>query len=351
MFIHFVQHPARFLGIALLIPLSLVLTLLAALDLPPAQAGQHTAVRSLTSHDLTTRHPVQPLISEPFAPANGVEVSIVDFDFSPSVITITTGTVVTWTNVGSFPHTTTSDIGSSDPWDSGTLNPGGTFTRTFNSPGVYGYHCGFHPSMQGTIVVLAPQPPQAPLALSVTGPSGGVADVAHAFTASVSPITTTQLITYFWQATGQAPVTHTAQGLSDTITFTWPAANVGAQVITVTSVNSVGSVSATHPVSIVPPASAGVTDVSIVDFDFQPPAVTVTVGSNVRWINAGQQLHTSTSDTNGPAGWDSGNLNPGDVFTKTFNTPGIYVYHCTVHPSMTGSVAVLTQVYLPLVLR
>ena len=351
MFANLTQHPARFFGTALLLPLSFVLTLLAVLDLPPAQAHPHVATTSLAPHELPVMPAAPPSRTDPSAPLNGVNVDISGFAFSPAVITITAGTVVTWTNLDAAPHTTTSDIGSTDPWDSGTLGQGGTFTRTFTLPGVYGYHCGIHASMQGTGVVLAPQPSQAPLALSVAGPSGGVADVAHTFTASVSPITTTQPITYFWEATGYAPVTHTDKGVSDTLAFTWTAAQIGPQMITVTAMNAAGSVSTTHPITIVPPASAGVADVSIVDFAFQPRAITITVGSSIRWINAGQQLHTTTSAVSSPASWDSGNLDPGEVFTQTFNTPGVYAYLCTLHPGMTGTVAVLTQVYLPLMLR
>lgn len=351
MFAHLAQHPARFFGIVLVIPLSFVLTLLAVLDLPLAQAHPHVATPSLAAHASSAIPIAQPAGTEPAAPSNGVNVDISNFAFSPSVITITAGTVVTWTNLDAAPHTTTSDIGSTDPWDSGTLGQGGTFTRTFNAPGVYGYHCAIHPAMQGTLVVLAAESPQAPLGLSVKGPSGGVAEVANTFSATVSPITTTQPITYLWEATGQLPVTHTQQALSDTLAFTWPAAQVGPQLITVTAANSAGSVSANYVITIVSPAGAGVTDVSIVDFAFQPRAITITVGSSVRWINTGQQLHTSTSAVGSPDSWDSGNLNPGEVFTRTFSMPGVHAYLCTPHPGMTGTVTVLTQVYLPLILR
>ena len=44
------------------------------------------------------------------------DVAIVDFDFTPAVITITAGSTVRWTNTGSFIHTSTSDT---SVWDSG----------------------------------------------------------------------------------------------------------------------------------------------------------------------------------------------------------------------------------------
>jgi len=80
-------------------------------------------------------------------------ISIVDFAFDPQVDTITIGDSVRWTNNGAVSHTSTSDAKSL--WDSGTLNPGESFTFQFNDLGSYPYHCEFHLSMAGTIVVLS----------------------------------------------------------------------------------------------------------------------------------------------------------------------------------------------------
>jgi plastocyanin len=90
---------------------------------------------------------------------SGACVTIQDFSFSPSAVTIKVGTTVTWTNNGPASHTTTSNTGV---WDSGTLSPpsggggygggsaGGTFQFTFNTPGTYPYHCKIHPPSTGT---------------------------------------------------------------------------------------------------------------------------------------------------------------------------------------------------------
>jgi hypothetical protein len=80
-------------------------------------------------------------------------VSIIDFAFIPEVDTISLGDSIRWTNNGAMPHTSTSDAKSL--WDSGTLDPGESFTFQFNTVGSYPYHCEFHPSMTGTIVVLS----------------------------------------------------------------------------------------------------------------------------------------------------------------------------------------------------
>jgi plastocyanin len=86
------------------------------------------------------------------------------------------------------------------------------------------------------------------------------------------------------------------------------------------------------------------TTVSIVDLAFQPATVTAPLGGTVTWTNNGSMVHTSTSNgfdaTAGPALWDSPDLSPGQTFPFTFNVGGNYGYHCTIHPTMQGSVVV-----------
>ncbi len=82
-------------------------------------------------------------------------VSIVDFSFNPSTITVVIGVnnTVEWTNNGASDHTVTSD---SSLFGSGTLAPGSTFICTFNAAGSYSYHCSFHTFMTGTVDVVSP---------------------------------------------------------------------------------------------------------------------------------------------------------------------------------------------------
>ncbi|MEW5922930.1 MAG: cupredoxin family copper-binding protein [Candidatus Zixiibacteriota bacterium] len=84
--------------------------------------------------------------------ADTVDVSIPGLNFSPASLTINSGTTVRWTNNHSLPHTTTSDNGI---WDSGSLSPGQSYARTFDSTGEFPYHCSFHPSMTASISVAA----------------------------------------------------------------------------------------------------------------------------------------------------------------------------------------------------
>src|SRR5215207_3607445 len=78
------------------------------------------------------------------------EVQVIDFAFEPAAVSVPAGATVTWTNTGSRPHTVTADDGS---FDSGRLDPGELFSQTFDEPGTFTYFCGFHPEMQGSIVV------------------------------------------------------------------------------------------------------------------------------------------------------------------------------------------------------
>src|SRR5215212_7989250 len=77
--------------------------------------------------------------------------------------------------------------------------------------------------------------------------------------------------------------------------------------------------------------------VSIQDFFFDPGQLTVAPGTTVTWVNNGQAPHTTTADD---GTWDSGTLQPGEDFSFTFDQPGTYTYHCSIHPDMTASVKV-----------
>jgi plastocyanin len=93
-------------------------------------------------------------------------------------------------------------------------------------------------------------------------------------------------------------------------------------------------------------ALAATTQVSIVNFAFNPSSVTVKIGDTVNWTNTATTTHTTTSDgtdtccPNGPALWASGNLVANAQFPFVFNVAGSYPYHCSIHTFMTGAVKV-----------
>ena len=85
------------------------------------------------------------------APAAAVAaVAIRDFAFVPGSVTVKVGATVTWTNEDIVPHTVTADDGS---FRSGSLAQGQSFRETFRTASSIAYHCEFHASMHGTVVV------------------------------------------------------------------------------------------------------------------------------------------------------------------------------------------------------
>lgn len=72
------------------------------------------------------------------------------FTFSPTTLKVKVGTTVTWKNMTTVSHTSTSDTGV---WDSGIIAPGGSFSFKFTTKGKFTYHCNIHPFMKATIIV------------------------------------------------------------------------------------------------------------------------------------------------------------------------------------------------------
>ena len=92
----------------------------------------------------------------------GTTVSIQDFAFSPSTLTVKAGTKVTWTNNDGATHDVAStdgpgtDAATTDLFASGPLGGGESFTYTFAKAGTYYYECTIHASMatmHATVIV------------------------------------------------------------------------------------------------------------------------------------------------------------------------------------------------------
>ncbi|MDZ7675496.1 MAG: plastocyanin/azurin family copper-binding protein [Acidimicrobiales bacterium] len=92
-------------------------------------------------------------------PEGAFDPSNADNAYDPLEITIPVGTTVTWANEDSVFHTVTSGTvennqGSPDgTFDSGEIQPGESFSYTFDEAGEFPYYCIPHPWMQGTVVV------------------------------------------------------------------------------------------------------------------------------------------------------------------------------------------------------
>jgi plastocyanin len=86
-----------------------------------------------------------------------------------------------------------------------------------------------------------------------------------------------------------------------------------------------------------PTVSAGgkTIEVTIQGFAFNPSSITISPGDTVKWTNMDSATHTVVGDD-----ISSGNLKNGDSYQQTFTKPGTYNYHCSIHPSMLGTVIV-----------
>ena len=88
-----------------------------------------------------------------------------------------------------------------------------------------------------------------------------------------------------------------------------------------------------------PRSTAAATQVVIDNFTFDPPTLTIPVGTRVTWVNRDDVPHTATS-TAKPKHFDSGTLDTDGQFSHVFTGPGTYEYFCAVHPTMTGQIIV-----------
>ena len=103
----------------------------------------------------TTPSPTQP---EPKAPETAPapvstrgdnEVWLFSRDNVPGSLTVPAGTTVTWINKDTYIH----NVASVDKLFTETLLPGGTFSYTFSTTGIFNYYCEMHPEIAGTVFV------------------------------------------------------------------------------------------------------------------------------------------------------------------------------------------------------
>lgn len=213
---------------------------------------------------------------------NSATVQIADRAFEPGTIRVAVGGAVTWENV-SREHTVSADDGS---FDSGVIDQGQNFSKTFAAAGTFGYLCQIHPEMTGQVVV-------------GDGPAGTASKASSSSASQSAPRVT---------STGRSA--GTSGGTSGQ--------------------PSLGSAPA--PITA---AAASSADVDVRDFEFVPGDVTVAPGGTVRWQLTGTAPHTVTSDS-----FDSGMLKAGDTYEQAFNDIGTVAYRCDLHPQMQGTITV-----------
>jgi plastocyanin len=85
-------------------------------------------------------------------PASAATVSTGEYFFSPNPIKVAEGGSVSWTNGGSFTHTSTQNSPLSI-WNTGSIAPGNTSAViTIRAAGSYPYHCAIHPTLMTGVV-------------------------------------------------------------------------------------------------------------------------------------------------------------------------------------------------------
>jgi plastocyanin len=88
-----------------------------------------------------------------------------------------------------------------------------------------------------------------------------------------------------------------------------------------------------------PPTGIGNT-IAIKNFAFDPSTQTVKSGAAVMWTNLDGAPHAIVFDIGSPVTYSSGSLPPGSSYLLSFTQPGTYTYHCSIHPSMKGTIVV-----------
>jgi plastocyanin len=78
------------------------------------------------------------------------------------------------------------------------------------------------------------------------------------------------------------------------------------------------------------------TAVAVDNFAFSPATLMARVGQQVTWTNKQGVAHTVTAN----GGAFNHPMPSGATFSFTFTKAGTFAYHCTIHPSMQGTIVV-----------
>ena len=78
--------------------------------------------------------------------------------------------------------------------------------------------------------------------------------------------------------------------------------------------------------------------VDVIDNNFKPATIEISVGDTVTWDWKGSAVHNVTFANKDLGG--SATQGKGKTFTHTFNTAGSFDYTCTIHTGMKGTVKV-----------
>ena len=120
--------------------------------------------------------------------------------------------------------------------------------------------------------------------------------------------------------------------------------SLGAIILTCLCLSACSGDSNPAPAPSPNPPAGGTASVSMVNGAFNltttaysPSPLNVAVGTRVTWVNNDITTHDSRAD-NGT--FNTGFISPGASASFTFSTAGSFVYHCSIHPGMVGTVNV-----------
>jgi len=132
--------------IAIVIPIALGAVLINGPLTLPAKTTAQPATSSATNSS------AGPTITIPLGAGSGA-------NFSPSTLTVTSGTMITFTNqdTGVTHNIDFQSVPAGSTVTSGTTSPnlkgGNSYSVTLTTPGTYSYVCDYHSWMKGTITV------------------------------------------------------------------------------------------------------------------------------------------------------------------------------------------------------
>jgi plastocyanin len=122
--------------------------------------------------------------------------------------------------------------------------------------------------------------------------------------------------------------------------FTLIAAALAAAILLAAcggSSHSEGSTEAGSTASSAQSSGEGGDAVSIRDFAYSPPNLTVSEGTTVTFTNQDSTEHTATGSG---GAFDTGSIGKGQAKSVTLQKAGTFSYVCTFHPFMHGTVTV-----------
>ena len=288
---------------------------------------------------------------------------MVNGGLSPKAVTVQVGTTVTWSLTDGGKHRIRSTAGPT-PFDSGGLNPGASFTVTFDALGTSTYRDDENKNVaayNGVITVVAQAPPGGGGGTTPTPtPTTASVNIANrAFApASISVITGATVV---WSNNDKDPhtVSQTGGGFNSG-TFgtgasyrrTFPTAGtfqyfceIHPSMLGVVAVSAPTSDGTTPPPPPPPPPAppppvvvpSGPDTIRIVDYAFQPTTLTVRAGTLITWANAGLARHTVAAND---GSLTSPDIASGATYQHRFNLPRTFLYYCDIHPEMKATITV-----------